>query len=190
VTETKRREICTVAAKLFAQKGFENISTRDISKAVGLSDAGMYYYFKSKEALLYEILHGILKTGLETVREIDQSTKSHEEKLIAFTKFYTHYYSPEIEVLKLLVEEQKKVAPQHRRKLSRVQREYLDIMVRILDGLKKEGKMAALDSTVCAFAFFAMVHWVYRWYKPNGTIPPERLSDIFNRIMTCGIRPR
>ena len=90
MTESKRREICTVAAKLFAQKGFENISTRDISKAVGLSDAGMVLLFQEqKEALLYEILHGILKTGLETVREIDQSTKSHEEKLIAFTKFYT-----------------------------------------------------------------------------------------------------
>ena len=190
MTESKRREICTVAAKLFAQKGFENISTRDISKAVGLSDAGIYYYFKTKENLLFQILYDILNPGLELVREIDRSNQSFEEKLTSFMKFYTRYYSPEIEKLKLLVEEPKKVKNTHRRKINKIEREYLDILVRILDGLKREGKMTDMDSTVCAFAFFAMVHWVYRWYNPKGTISPEDLSEIFNRIINYGIRPQ
>jgi AcrR family transcriptional regulator len=190
VTESKKREICTVAAKLFSQKGFENISTRDISKAVGLSDAGIYYYFKTKENLLFQILYDILNPGLELVREIDRSNQSFEEKLTSFMKFYTRYYSPEIEKLKLLVEEHKKVKKTHRRKINKIEREYLDILVRILDGLKREGKMTDMDSTVCAFAFFAMVHWVYRWYNPKGTISPQDLSEIFNRIINYGIRPQ
>ena len=190
MTESKKKEICTVAAKLFSQKGFENISTRDISKAAGLSDAGIYYYFKTKENLLFQILYDILNPGLELVREIDRSNQSFEEKLTSFMKFYTRYYSPEIEKLKLLVEEPKKVKNTHRRKINKIEREYLDILVRILDGLKREGKMTDMDSTVCAFAFFAMVHWVYRWYNPKGTISPEDLSEIFNRIINYGIRPQ
>ena len=45
--------------------------------------------------------------------------------------------------------------------------------------------MTEMDSTVCAFAFFAMVHWVYRWYNPKGTIPPERFrkSSIGSLLM-------
>jgi AcrR family transcriptional regulator len=189
MTIDKAKQIREAAARLFSQKGFENTSTRDISKAVGMSDAGIYYYFKSKEVLLFEILYEILNTGLKQVREIDRSSQSAEEKLSAFTKFYTRYYSPEIEKLKLLVEEQKKVKPEHRRKLNKIQREYLDVMVRIMNGLKREGKMVDMDSTVCAFSFFAMVHWVYRWYNPRGSIRPEKLSEIFNRIMNHGIGP-
>lgn len=185
----KKKVVCDIAAKLFAEKGFENTSTRDISKAAGMSDAGLYYYFDSKESLLYEILEEILSTGLELVRKIDQSDQSFEEKLMDFTKFYTRYYSPEIDKLKLLVEEQKKVNQEHKRRLDEIQREYLDIMIRILDGLNEESKMADIDSTVCAFSFFAMVHWVYRWYNPKGKISPEQLSEIFNRIIYYGIRP-
>jgi AcrR family transcriptional regulator len=190
MTKDKAKEICSIAARLFSQKGFENISTRDISKAVGLSDAGIYYYFKTKENLLFQILYDILNPGLELVREIDRSNQSFEEKLTSFMKFYTRYYSPEIEKLKLLVEEHKKVKNTHRRKINKIEREYLDILVRILDGLKREGKMTDMDSTVCAFAFFAMVHWVYRWYNPKGTISPQDLSEIFNRIINYGIRPQ
>ncbi len=53
--EQKRKKICDIAAELFAEKGFENTTTRDISKAAGMSDAGVYYYFDSKELLLYQI---------------------------------------------------------------------------------------------------------------------------------------
>lgn len=189
MSEKKKREIYAVAAKLFAKKGFENTSTRDISRAAGMSDAGLYYYFKSKEALLYEILNEILSTGLESVREIEKSEKSADEKLADYTKFYARYYSTEIDLVKLLVEEQKKVSGMHRKKLNAVQREYLDIMVRILNCLKREGMMEDMDSTVCAFAFFAMVHWVYRWYNPKGKVSPERMSEMFFRIMNSGIRP-
>ncbi len=188
--EDKRKEICNIAVKLFAEKGFENTSTRDISKAAGMSDAGIYYYFESKEALLFEILEEILATGLESVRKIDESPKSYKEKLTDFANFYTHYYSPEIDKLKLLVEEQKKVNPNHRKELDRIQKEYLDILVRILDGLKASNEMVDLNSTICAFAFFAMVHWVYRWYQPDGQISPKELSGIFTYIISYGIHKR
>jgi AcrR family transcriptional regulator len=187
--EDKRKEIRDIAARLFAEKGFEKTSTRDISKAAGLSDAGLYYHFESKQSLLFEILDQILITGLEVVREIDLSDQRFEEKLTAYTRFYTRYYSPEIDKLKLLVEEQKKVNQEQKRKLDEVQREYLDILVRILDGLKEENKMADMDTTVSAFAFFSMVHWVYRWYNPQGKVTPEQLSEIFYRIISRGISP-
>jgi len=185
-----RKEICNIATKLFAKKGYEKTSTRDISKAMGMSDAGIYYYFDSKESLLYEILEEILSTGLESVRKIDQSRKSYRKKLLDFANFYTRYYSPEIDKLKLLVEEQKKVSAEHQKRLDGIQREYLDILVRILDGLKESGEMVKLDSTACAFAFFSMVHWVYRWYNPKGEISPEELSEIFSYLFSNGIRPR
>lgn len=183
----KREKIFQIATKLFAERGFQNTTTRDISKAAGMSDAGVYYYFDSKELLLYQILDETLVKGLDLIKEIDQSDKSPGEKLAAITRLYTEYYALDINRVKLLVEEQKCLSSEHRKKLNMKQREYLDILVKILEALKDQGEMVDLDSSVCAFAFFGMVHWVYRWFNPSGRIKRTQLAEIFNRIFTDGI---
>ncbi len=48
-------EILTHATEVFCKKGYEGASMRDLSRASGMSLAGLYYYFESKERLLYLI---------------------------------------------------------------------------------------------------------------------------------------
>jgi hypothetical protein len=61
------------------------------------------------------------------------------------------------------------------------------VLVKILEGLKSKGEMVDIDPKVAAFAFFGMVHWVYRWYDPNGEVKPDQLAEIYVRIFTKGI---
>lgn len=183
----KRKEILDVGTKLFAEKGFENTTTRDISKAVGISNAALYYYFDSKEQLLYQALDETVRSGLERIGGIEQSDKSFSEKLRAITDMYTKHYAGETDKVKLLVHDQKSLTPEHKRMLNKKQREYLDVMVKILEDLKEKREIIDVDCTVCAFAFFGMVHWAYRWYNPKGKIKPEQLSEIFTKIFSKGI---
>ncbi|MGA8761569.1 MAG: helix-turn-helix domain-containing protein, partial [Candidatus Sulfotelmatobacter sp.] len=48
-------EILTHATDVFCKKGYEGASMRDLSRATGMSLAGLYYYFESKERLLFLI---------------------------------------------------------------------------------------------------------------------------------------
>ncbi len=48
-------EILDYATEIFAEKGYEGASMRDLSRLSGISLAGLYYYFESKEKLLYFI---------------------------------------------------------------------------------------------------------------------------------------
>ena len=48
-------EILDFATEVFAEKGYEGASMRDLSRLSGISLAGLYYYFDSKEKLLYSI---------------------------------------------------------------------------------------------------------------------------------------
>ncbi|KEO81387.1 TetR/AcrR family transcriptional regulator [Tumebacillus flagellatus] len=52
--ETKRR-VLDAAAQLFAQRGFEQVTLREIAKAAGCSHTTIYIYYKDKEALLHEL---------------------------------------------------------------------------------------------------------------------------------------
>lgn len=59
--EERKEEILDVAEKLFGAKGFDNTSTGDILKEVGIARGTLYYHFKSKE----EILDGVIERMTE-----------------------------------------------------------------------------------------------------------------------------
>lgn len=64
-TDTRER-ILTTAALLFSEKGFSATSIRDISDALGVTKAALYYHFTSKE----QILHAIVDQPISAVRGV------------------------------------------------------------------------------------------------------------------------
>jgi AcrR family transcriptional regulator len=184
--EEKRKLIRNAAAKVFAEHGFKSATTRDIARSAGISPAAVYYYFDSKEDLLYQILAETISTGLSLIQEIEGSQKSLKDKLSDILQIHTQA-AVDFNKMKLLVHNQDALNPEHKEEIKEKQRNYAKSLIKILDELKAEGKMIDLDTKACAFAFFGMVSWAYRWYDPKGEISPARLSEIFNRIFTKGI---
>src|SRR3981081_1001348 len=71
------------ATEVFCEKGYEGASMRDLSRASGMSLAGLYHYFGSKERLLYLIQKNTFttilekrKTGLEESHEPEQRIRT------------------------------------------------------------------------------------------------------------------
>src|SRR2546427_7821222 len=79
--DARRAEICRAAAQIFRDRGFDATSVSDIARALKMTKAGLYHYFTSKEALLYEIM----MFGLDRVRDEVviplQAVKDPEERL-------------------------------------------------------------------------------------------------------------
>ena len=184
--EKKRKIIREVATKLFAEKGFENTTTREISKAAKVSSSALYYYFDSKEELLYQILDETISTGLKLITKIDENEKDFRKKLSSVLRIHTAS-AVNFDKMKLLVHDQKSLSPDHMVAIKDKQRDYVRILITILESLKQQRKIKGIDPTACAFAFFGMVSWAYRWYNPKGRIKPRELSEIFSRIFTRGI---
>ncbi len=53
---TTKDRILDVAIDLFAQKGFDAVSLREIAEAAGVRKATLYYYFTTKDEILEKIL--------------------------------------------------------------------------------------------------------------------------------------
>ena len=45
-------KILKAAARLFSEKGFDKVTTREIASAIGINSASIYYHFSSKEEIL------------------------------------------------------------------------------------------------------------------------------------------
>jgi AcrR family transcriptional regulator len=68
--EEARQRILSVAAKLFAEKGFRQTSMEEVAEKLGVSRAALYLYFDSKENLF----HGIYESFPKALREILESS--------------------------------------------------------------------------------------------------------------------
>lgn len=72
ITEQAKQEnraaILAAAAELFAEKGFENTTTRDIAQRAGLAAGTMFNYFTSKETMAMSMVNEALLAGIEDYR--------------------------------------------------------------------------------------------------------------------------
>ena len=64
------RHIARVAARLFATKGFDATSVREIVEAAGVAKPTLYYYFGSKEGLAKALVSPPLEALVEELRRI------------------------------------------------------------------------------------------------------------------------
>src|SRR5438876_9757599 len=65
VPDPRRASMYRTAAQMFRHRGFDATSVSDVARSLGLTKAGLYHYFESKEALLFEIM----MFGLDRVRD-------------------------------------------------------------------------------------------------------------------------
>src|SRR3989304_8400323 len=63
--DEKLRDILKSSAKIFAEKGYHRTSIRDIARSTEMSLAGLYYYFSTKEELLFLIQEQCFLTLLQ-----------------------------------------------------------------------------------------------------------------------------
>ena len=57
---TTKEKIIETSTELFSKKGFDSTRIEEIAKAAGVNKALIYYYFKSKEDLLDQIVHSLM----------------------------------------------------------------------------------------------------------------------------------
>ena len=184
---SKRDTILEAATRLFATKGFERASVRNIAEEVGLSVPGMFHYFPSKEEMLYEIMIGFMDEGYTRLVEIYNSVVDPVGKLEAVCKFYVEYYAGHKDELTILVSEGKSLSPEHWQVFIEKQRVYVEALTRLFNDMAKDGLLKPIAPSILAFIFFGMVHWTYSWYNPHGEIGPEALGEIFSKVFLRGI---
>ena len=83
--EVRRQELIDVASALFAEKGYEAVSVRDILNVVNGAPGMFYYYFKSKQDIYIAAMEQYITQRLERkCKIIEDETVPFDEKLPIF----------------------------------------------------------------------------------------------------------
>jgi len=100
--DQKLELILRASAQIFAEKSYHSTSMRDISRATGVSLAGLYHYCKSKEELLFLIQDHCFGRVLERFEERMQGIEDPFEKLRIFIDNHLSFFAANMAEMKVL----------------------------------------------------------------------------------------
>jgi len=191
-------EILDYATEVFADKGYEGASMRDLSRLSSISLAGLYYYFESKEKLLYFIQHHTFTTIIERLRERLAGSSDPESRIRIFVHNHVDYSVTRQKAMKVLSHEDDVLKNGYGAELAAIKREYYRICVGLVDelaqaeGLKSVGTNASaaggIGTRTAVMGLFGMMNWLYTWYKPRVDPDAEVLAREISDIFLRGIR--
>ena len=163
---------------------------RDLSRATGMSLAGLYYYFESKERLLYLIQKHTFSTIVDRLKKRLEGVTEVEERIRIFILNHLEYFLANQAGMKVLSHEDEALTNGFGAEVAAIKREYYRICVGMLDELKRERGLQ-FSTRIAVLSLFGMMNWIYTWHNPridaDAAALAKDMGDIFLRgLMTSG----
>jgi AcrR family transcriptional regulator len=186
-------EILDHATDVFCKKGYEGASMRDLSRASGMSLAGLYYYFESKERLLFLIQKHTFSTIVRRLKSRLEGVSDPEQRIRIFILNHLEYFLANPASMKVLSHEAEALKNGFASEVAAIKREYYRICVGLLDELKSERGLQ-FSTRIAVLSLFGMMNWIYTWHNSRVDADAEQLasemSEIFLRGVMTGTRAR
>jgi TetR/AcrR family transcriptional regulator, cholesterol catabolism regulator len=185
--DQKLEHILRTSARIFAEKSYHSTSMRDISRATGVSLAGLYHYCKSKEELLFLIQDHCFGRVAERLEERIKQVTDPLERLRIFIDNHLSFFAANMAEMKVLSHEVESLGGDLHKQVSGKKEKYAKRARKILREIQeREAKNSRIDLTVGTYALFGMMNWIYNWYDPRGKLSIDDLVDNVTRLFLTG----
>jgi len=174
------------AARIFCEKGYEGASMRDLSRAAGMSLAGLYHYFDSKEDLLYLIQKHTFCTIIERLQERLKEADDAEQRVRIFIENHLEYFLANKEAMKVLTHEDETLKNGRGAEIRAIKREYYKICLGLLEELRRE-KGLQFSGRLAVLGLFGMINWIYTWHNPRVDLDAGELAGEMSNLFLRGV---
>jgi len=184
--DPKAQLILQAAAQVFSDKGYHNASMRDIAKVTGTSLAGMYYYFPSKEDMLFSIQSYCFQAVIDGLARRLREQSEPAERLRAFIHNHLSFFTHNVREMRVLSHESESLTGEYRTRIQELKREYFARLEEIIASIVTEDWDEATRRKH-VLAIFGMVNWIYTWYDPERDGTAEALGDQMFVLLVDGL---
>jgi AcrR family transcriptional regulator len=184
----RQQEVLDAAARVFHEKGYESTSIQDIADCVGILKGSLYYYIRSKEDLLFEILQSVHEEALRNIERVEQHHGDPLETIRAYVTAHMTFNVENLTRMGVFFHDFRSLSEERRATIVAAR----DLYDQKLRALIREGQEQGLvcpdvDPKVTAIAIMGQVNWVYQWYRPGGERSIEELAQAFADFVVAGI---
>ncbi|KAF0229382.1 MAG: TetR/AcrR family transcriptional [Beijerinckiaceae bacterium] len=184
--DDKRAAILREAAVLFATRGFDRTSMSEIAQALGVSKALFYHYYRSKDALLFDIIRNHLLELVEAAEGADDAAQRPEARLHAVVVAIFECYRDADAQHKIQINHLGQLQPEQQGELKGFERRLVDVISGIV-GAINPGLPRDFIRPV-TMSIFGTLNWKYMWFRENGRVSHEDYAALVTRMFVAAIR--
>ena len=183
--EQRLSHILEAATHTIARAGYEKASMRAVAKATGVSLAGLYHYFDSKEKMLFLIQFRTFSSLLNNLKEKLVDVTEPVEQLRVLIRAHVAYFAANMAALKVCSHELDSLNGSSYEETKLIRRDYYELSRAIIDRVMAEqAPDSQLDHHVATMSLFGTLNWLYRWYDPKrGPSAAAVASQITNQFL-------
>ena len=185
------QRILDAAANVFREKGYAGTRLADVAAASGIQTGSMYYYFKSREHLVVEMVLVAWKRTNDLARlsvgalpadatPLDRLSTALTAHLLSVLR-NTMYTSALVRILGQIPDGVREQTVTH-------QRSYLDYLRGLIEDAIASGELRAdIDPSVTTMLITGALNWAVEWYRPGGALSPEDLARQVATLVFDGV---
>ena len=173
--EAAEQRILQASVKLFATRGFAATGIRQIAEAVGVTTATLYYYARTKDDLLLQIMNTGLTELLEEAKAAVATATDPRAKIRNLVSVHVRFGATDPNRARVIDNEFQWLKGSNRATIVTLRDGYEDLWTAAID----EGIAARIFRTrtpsLARLALLEMCNGVAHWYSPGG---PTSIAEI------------
>ncbi|MEJ1977081.1 MAG: TetR/AcrR family transcriptional regulator [Acetobacteraceae bacterium] len=173
--------------RLIYEQGFEAMSLRHLAADVGVQPASLYNHIKTKQALLFGLIHEhMLALLAQTDQALAESGPDVMQRLRGFIAHHLLYHMEKKREVFVANFELRSLNPGNYRIIVMLRRSYEQRLVSLLEEGIAAGALAVPDTRIAAYAILAMLTGACTWYQPSGRLSKATVVALHTDLVLRG----
>ena len=187
--QVRRNELLQLAGDLFAERGYNATTVRDIADEAGILSGSLYHHFDSKESMIDAILSGFVEHMLDRYEAVLGEGMRPAQAFEGLVRVSLEAMGDSRSAILIYQNEASFLTEQPRFFYLRDAHRRFE---RIWTGVLKDGIAAgefrdSIDPKLVYRLIRDTVWGAPRWYQPGGSLKPERIIEQYVAVLARGV---
>ncbi|MFG1999487.1 TetR/AcrR family transcriptional regulator [Spirillospora sp. NPDC048911] len=185
----RREHLVKLAAELFAEKGFQATTVRNIAEEAGILSGSLYHHFDSKESIVDEILSGFFREIMSAYRGVLDQGLDPRQTIDGLVRIAFGTLEPHRAAITVMQNDWNYLKGMERfAYLTKSEDEVEKMWVDTIKDGQKEGLFRDDIDPKLTYRMIRDTVWVaVRWFKPGGRLNAKGLAEHYLKVMFDGI---
>jgi AcrR family transcriptional regulator len=183
----RREHLIRLAAELFAEKGYQATTVRDIAKEAGILSGSLYHHFSSKESIVDEILSGFFDEVMSSYRAVIEEGRDPRETIAGLVRIAFGTLEPHRAAITVMQNDWNYLKD----RLDYLTKSEDEVEKMWVDTIRAGQEQGLFRSDIDPKLTYRMIRdtiWVaVRWFRPGGRLDAAGLSEHYLKVMFDGI---
>lgn len=184
----RREQIVEVATRLFSERGYGATTLDHIAAEIGFTKPAIYYWFESKEAILFEIHDRIVRDSLNRVVQIRAGSASAADQLREVFMSHVETLLDNRAANEVFNRSRYELSPERLRTIRERDGNYESLLRKIYAQGVRDGTLRPLDPGVAVGAMLGAVNSIYRWHRPRAGFEAADIAAQLLNMLESGVQ--